>query len=66
MSLIYEFDCQSREDVSSEYSALVRACYDKLFGKLLEDEGDNSVSSEPDRAPVSPLRKKKAPIARGL
>jgi hypothetical protein len=47
VSLTYEPDYDSKEDVHPEYSTLVRVSYEKLFGALLEAELDRE-------APINP------------
>jgi hypothetical protein len=47
VSLTYEPDYDSKEDVHPEYTTLVRVSYEKLFGALLEAEVDCEASGAP-------------------
>jgi hypothetical protein len=47
VSLTYEPDYDSKEDVHPEYTTLVRVSYEKLFGALLEAELDREASMRP-------------------
>jgi hypothetical protein len=49
VSLTYEPDYDSKEDVHPEYTTLVRVSYEKLFGALLEAELDQEATIPPCR-----------------